>query len=73
MAPGCFCQRPAMSERCDPYCPDPTSFTSVTTGFPFKPIESLPVILPCCTGANVTLTVQLAPAARDVPQLFVSV
>src|SRR5580658_10331596 len=55
------------------YCPDPTSFTSVAIGFPFKPIESFPDTLPCCTGVKVTLTVQLAPAASDEPQLFVSV
>ncbi len=34
--------------------------------------DSVPVAAPAAVGANDTLTVQEAPAASDVPQLFVS-
>ena len=34
-------------------------------------IESVPVWMPAAVGVNVTLKVQLAPAANAAPQLFV--
>ena len=53
------------------YLPEPTSLTSATNALPLRAIESLPVTFPCCVGVKVTLIVQLAPGATEVPQLLV--
>lgn len=49
--------------RCD-CAPMPVSATPSGRGAAEVVIESVPVRLPPCDGANVTCSVQLAPAAR---------
>ena len=52
-------------------CPVPLS--EITGGVPGELLvrESTPVRAPRTVGVKVTLTAQFAPAASDVPQLFV--
>jgi hypothetical protein len=52
------------------YCPFPINFASETGAFPFNPIKSFPDAFPVWVGVKVTFTMQLAPAARNAPQLL---
>ena len=51
--------------------PVPAKLTVCGLPVALSVIESFPVTLPVAVGLNVTLMVQLAPAARLVPQLLV--
>jgi len=51
--------------------PVPESATAWGLFFALSVIESVPVRVPVAVGVNVTLIVQLAPTATDVPQVFV--
>ena len=55
------------------YCPCPDRFTITCDAFPLSPMDSVPFTNPTAVGVNVTLIVQLAPGASELPQLLLCV
>ena len=55
------------------YWPEPVRDDSTLAAFPFRAMESLPCTDPFWVGVKLTVTVQLKPGARDLPQLLVAV
>ena len=60
-----------LAARAPAVTPVPLSVTLCGLPVALSAIESVPVREPVVVGLNVTLTVQFAPAAKLVPQLFV--
>jgi hypothetical protein len=54
-----------------PYVPVPVKVAFWVGGVALSVTETLPVLLPVASGLNVTVIVQLPPAATLVPDVFV--
>ena len=62
-----------VGDRLTPGALAPVPVSAIVCGLPttLSAMVTVPVSVPVAVGVNVTLIVQAAPAASDVPQLFV--